>query len=270
MKAKKILKGIGIFLLILILLIIILIGFILHTGGKNTTVMNTTINKGLAEMQEHYTLKPLDTGEYENLKFYGFMKFHVDQYEVKELGNLSVMTADMGFMQMVSFLITPYEKNVPLCTLDYMYILNNRKSYVEFYDLVGDPETVEYRDVQAQLREMTARWGDFEEIPATENWYDSYLNVVMHKQLTKDDEARNEEMFLDALGTYLDAADALPVSTADEQAAQLEKTQSYCNGLIEQGGVSTDVFKKALGEEKTRDFFGRVFFGTDLYPRSAS
>ena len=28
------------------------------------------------------------------------------------------------------------------------------------------------------------------------------------------------------------------------------------------GGISTDVFKKELGPEVTKDFFDRVFFGT--------
>ena len=45
----------------------------------------------------------------------------------------------------------------------------------------------------------------------------------------------------------------------------LDVTQEYSDGLIDKGGVSTDVFKKELGEAKTRDFFNKVFFGTELY-----
>ena len=36
----------------------------------------------------------------------------------------------------------------------------------------------------------------------------------------------------------------------------------YTDGLIEKGGISTDVFKKDLGEEETKKFFDSVFFGT--------
>ena len=40
------------------------------------------------------------------------------------------------------------------------------------------------------------------------------------------------------------------------------KTMDYTDGLIEKGGISTDVFKKELGEEETKNFFDHVFFGT--------
>ena len=36
----------------------------------------------------------------------------------------------------------------------------------------------------------------------------------------------------------------------------------YTDGLIEKGGISTDVFKKELGDAETKVFFDNVFFGT--------
>ena len=39
-------------------------------------------------------------------------------------------------------------------------------------------------------------------------------------------------------------------------------TLAYTDGLIEKGGISTDVFKAELGPEITKDFFDQVFFGT--------
>lgn len=262
---KKFVKGVGIFFLILLILLVIFVIVLRVFAGKNNKVMYDTIADGLSAVREEYTVRELDAGEYSDMRFYGIMKFHVDQYEVENLGNLSVMTADMGFMQMVSFMITPIEKNVPLCTLDYMYILNNRKSYVEFYDLAGEQDTDAYRAVQASLQEMTARWTEFEEIPAEAHWYDEYLKVLMHKKLSKDAEDRNKAMFLDALKTYLGESAKQDVSSAEVQAKQFENTKAYSSGLIDKGGVSTDVFKKALGEDKTRDFFGKVFFGTAKY-----
>ena len=252
-------------LLILLLLIALFAGFLTYHAFQNNMVMYDTIANGLQIVEEHYPVKELDEGEYEDLRFYGLMKFHTDQYQVEGLGNLSVMRANMGFMQMVSFMITPFERDVPLCTLDYMYILGNRKSYVEYYDLVGDTNTAEYQQVLGKLREMTGRYAQIGELGVSENWYDSLLSVVMHKQLKKAEDSLNQEMFYDALRTYLDAADALEQSTPEQAAAQLAATKAYSDGLIEKGGVSTDVFKKALGEEKTRDFFDRVFFGSARY-----
>ena len=265
MKAKKVLKVLGIILLILLVLILILVIVVHVNAKKNRPVMNETAAKGLELVQKDFTVTKLDAGDYTDMKFYGIMKFHVDQYRVEELGNLSVMTADMGFMQMVSFLITPYEKNLPVCTLDYMYILGSRTSYTEFYDLAADTESDAYRGVQDSLKELASRYADLEDSKVEEHWYDTYLTVFMHKKLKRADDARNKEMFCDALQTYLDAAKATELNSPEDQAKQVENTQQYCDGLIEKGGVSTDLFKKVLGEEKTHEFFDRVFFGTDLY-----
>ena len=258
-----------IILLIILLCIAGVIGLItvvvLINASRNNKVMHETIEAGMRELRGSYTVTPRDAGDYEDMRFYGMMKFHVDQYDIQGLGNLSVLTADMGFMQMVSYVITPYEKNVPLCTLDFMYIMGNRKSYVEFYDLVGDTQTAEYQQTLACIEEMQHRYDDITELETTENWYDKYLTAYMHKELKRSDDVRNQEMFCDALKTYLDTAKALPQSTPADAAKQLKITKEYSDGLIDKGGVSTDVFKKAIGEEKTREFFDQVFFGSALY-----
>lgn len=256
-------------LIVLVLLIAAIAGVIVFYASRNKKVMNATIDKGLAAVRSFYDVEKLDAGEYADMRMYGLMKFHTDQYRVKDLGNLSVMTADMGFMQMVSFMITPFEKSVPLCTLDYMYIFGTRKSYVEFYDLdrVKDDGTVRAEDseVLKALRNTVSQYSDIEEITVEPKWYDAYSEVKMHKKMGSADDARNEEMFLTVLNTYLSETAKLEKSDAAGAAAQLKATQMYSDGLIDKGGVSTDVFKKALGEDKTRDFFNKVFFGTALY-----
>ena len=57
-------------------------------------------------------------------------------------------------------------------------------------------------------------------------------------------------------------AKVLPLLTDEEKAEKLAITVEYTNGLVDKGGVSTDVFKKELGVEETKKFFAQVFFGT--------
>ena len=47
-----------------------------------------------------------------------------------------------------------------------------------------------------------------------------------------------------------------------QQKTKNEITKDYTDGLISNGGISTDMFKASLGEEVTRDFFSKVLFGT--------
>ena len=103
-KMKFIILGI---LLAIILAIAI---FIMTTANKNVTAMNNCIDAVLNELSQSYTMTPRDTGEYKNLSIYGIMKFHAEQYDIEELGNLSVMRMNMGIMQMATVVITPRDK----------------------------------------------------------------------------------------------------------------------------------------------------------------
>lgn len=264
-KQKK--KVLPVILLVIVLLLALLAAVIAVNASRNNKVMHETIDKGLALVGEHYTVTPRDAGDYADITMYGVMKFHTDQYDVEGLGNLSVMTANMGFMQMVSFMITPYEKAVPLCTLDFMYIMRNRKSYVEFYDTVSDTMRTDaaYQEVLTNLAKLQERYATLEELEVGEHWYDPILPVALHKRLPAAEDALNDAFFCDALVTYLEEADRMEPLDNSERVYQHLVISAYSSDLITRGGVSTDVFKKALGEETTRDFFNKVFFGTALY-----
>ena len=43
--------------------------------------------------------------------------------------------------------------------------------------------------------------------------------------------------------------------------------KDYSDRLIDEGGVSTDLFTQAIGPENTRRFFDEVFFGPACYKR---
>jgi len=250
-------------LLTIVLLIGALAGFIAFNASKNMEVMNRTLDSGMKTLSEYAEVTPVDAGEFSEIKMYGLMKFKVSQYDVRDVGNLSVMTVNMGFMQMVSYVITPYDKNMPLMSMDFMYILGNRKAYVEFYDLVSDRNSDEYVDVLASIKEFEKKYSSLEDIETAPAWYDELMTVVLHKAGKRADDEKIEEMFCDAVRCYMEKANELGELSEEEKAEKLALTQEYSDNLISKGGVSTDVFKKALGEEKTKEFFDKVFFGTE-------
>ena len=136
--------------------------------------------------------------------------------------------------------------------MDFMYILGKRKAYAEFYDLVPDRTDGSYTDVLDALKGFEARYSSLEDIAASPAWYDDLMTVALHKAGKRADDEKIEEMFCDAISIYMDQANSLEKLTPEEQAAKLALTQEYSDNLISKGGVSTDVFKKALGEEKTK------------------
>lgn len=241
-----------------ILLLVILVALI---AKKNVKAMNHCVDSVLEELRKHYTVTPRDAGEYKEMKIYGIMKFRVEQYDIEELGNLSIMRVNMGVMQMATVVITPKDKNLPLLSADYMYILSNRKSYLEFYDVVKAKDE-QYNQLLSALSKVQEKYRDLEDLTPSKAWYEHLLTVTTYKTGRSGADAALESLLTDSVRVYLEQSKAFPVLTESEQAEKRQITLAYTDGLIEKGGISTDVFKKALGEEKTKKFFDDVFFGT--------
>ena len=229
--------------------------------GKNVKAMNHCVDAVLAEINKEYKVTALDVGEYQAMKIMGPAKFHVEQYWIEKLGNLSVMRVNMGIMQMATVVITPRDKNMPLLSADYMYILGNRKSYMEFYDVVEEKDEP-YQNLLGNLGEAVKKYEHLDNLSVNPAWYANLLTVTAYKGGKTKDDSELENMLLDCLSVYLEQAKQLPLLSDEAIIRKKQITVEYTDGLIEKGGISTDVFKKKLGNEETKRFFDRVFFGT--------
>lgn len=224
--------------------------------------MNNLITIGLDEIRKKYNVVPVDTEKFSEISVYGLMKFNVRQYAVEEFGNLSVMTVNMGVMQMASFVLTPYKKDAPMLSMDLMYILGKRKAYTEFFNLTSDASTPEYTEFLGTLSSLSEKYSSLEDIEMKPAWYDDLLTVSLHKNGGRKDDNRIQELFRDSVSLYINASGKLEPLSDSETAEKIKITQEYSDNLISKGGISTDVFKKELGAEKTKEFFDKVFFGT--------
>ena len=242
----------------IILVAVVIVGCI---ASVNVKAMNSCVDSVLSKLDENYTVTKLDAGEYEQMKLFGIMKFDVDQYEIEQLGNLSIMRVNMGLMQMATAVITPRDKNMPLLSADYMYILTNRKSYLEFYDVVEEKDEM-YNKLLSDLSSVQTKYEHLENIETTPAWYQHLLTVTTYKAGKTKADKELETMLIDNLSVYLEHSKQLPALSEEAKATKRDITVNYTDGLIEKGGISTDVFKKALGDEKTKNFFDQVFFGT--------
>lgn len=242
-------------------LLLVLVLFVTVNAVRNVKAMNNSILAVLQELEKTHTVTQISPGEYEEMKMYGIMKFKVEQYDVEGLGNLSVMRVNVGVMQMATIVITPKDKNVPLLSADYMYILSNRKSYLEFYDVVQEKDET-YMQLIGKLSGVIDRYSHLEDFEASEAWYEHLLSVDAYKAGTPKQDIEVEQMLRESVRVYLEHAKALPELNEEQKTEKRNITLAYTDGLIEKGGISTDVFKAELGPEITKDFFDQVFFGT--------
>ncbi len=212
------------------------------------------IEKILNMINGKYTMTELSLGEMKTLKANG-MTFTIRAYKVKGLGHVSVMRAKgfFGLMKMDTLIVNPYDIDLPLYSYDRIYAAGNDTLIVELYDtLLGGY-------AEDNLKKIKEEYSDLSERDPGVHWYDNIkLSASISKKGKKKQQGRFDELALKHFEEYI-SREAVSVSDID---AKQEKASYYVNGLLEKGGPSTDVFKKALGEEKTAMLFRNILFGT--------
>lgn len=188
------------------------------------------------------------------------MSTTVLQYNVEGLGNMTFQYAKamMGLMKMNMMCITPIERDMPLFSFDVIYAMGNYTLIIEIYDVMLDKTD----KLEIALNDIKADYADLPDDDRGEHWYDSIkmASSVSKKGKKKALEAKCDELY----GRYLEAyfKIAKEMSEVSDVEAKRAASDSYVQGLLDNGGPSTDIFVDMLGKEKTTDYFKKVIFGT--------
>lgn len=252
-------KYVGLVLLALVILLIVVITVI---ASVNVSAMKKDMAEAMALVGENVKLTEVSAGKYANMRINGIMKFHIKQYEMEDMGNLSLMTLNIGLMQMGTMVFTPIKKDLPLLSCDLLFILKNRKFYLEMYDLVKEKDDT-YTKWLTIYDDMRNEYSDLEDFEASKAWYEHLISIASYKfaKGTKADK-HMKSLLLDYIKVYMNQVKSYEVLSETEKAEKAARVKEYSDKLIDEGGVSTSFFKKSLGEDVTRDFFDKVFFGT--------
>ena len=215
------------------------------------------IDKLVKDVCECFPLTQKDADGFARLKVRG-MHFSVQCYHAEGLGHVSVMRASgfFGLMKMDTLMIVPTEKDMPLLSYDRVHAMGNDTLIFELYDtLLGEAQLV--------ATEKGKRGGkDLPEHDVGSHWYDSIkLPVSLAKKGKRSDTAGFDKLAESYILGFLSDCGC---AASCEVTPKLEKVSVYVEGLLSHGGPSTDVFKKAMGEEKTAKLFRKVLFGTGI------
>jgi len=247
--------------LILLSLIIVLVIVVACFATVNVRRMNNCIDEAMTLIGENVNLKEVSAGEFATMRVNGIMKFHVRQFEMEDTGNLSIMTVNVGLMQMATLVFTPLSKGLPLLSCDLLYILGNRKSYLELYDLVKEKDDT-YTKWLSLYDGMRSEYTDLEDFEASKAWYEHLISIASYKAGKTGNDKRLKGIMLDYVKIYMNQVKSYPALDEAERSEKAARVKEYSDKLIDEGGVSTSFFKKSLGEDTTREFFDKVFFGT--------
>ena len=213
------------------------------------------IQKMLRTITEKYHLNGITVGEYGKIKVSG-MNFDIWAFHADGLGHVSAMSARgfFGLMKMDTLIINPTEKDLPLFSYDRVHAMGNDTLIYELYDTI-----LEKADL-SRLEAVKEKYAALPDHDLGAHWYDSIkLAVSLSKKGKKAQTASFDQCAMDYLEAFLEAAENAPYC---EPAGKKEKASVYVEGLLTNGGPSTDVFKKGIGDEKTAHLFRNILFGT--------
>ena len=134
--------------------------------------------------------------------------------------------------------------------------MGNDTLIFELYDtLLGDTDL----SALEQVKQEAANLPDHD---LGEHWYDS---IKLTESISKKGKKMHTVPFDVLTKNYMDAylADCAKAANCEESIKR-KKASVYVEGLLSHGGPSTDVFKKALGDEITAKLFRKVLFGTQV------
>ncbi len=215
------------------------------------------VHKLLTAIGEQYPLTGVNPGAYASLKANG-TKFQVQAYQAEGLGWVSIMNASgfFGLMKMDTLIINPTVLDMPLLSYDRVHAMGNDTLIYELYDtFVGEASL----PATAQAKQEGACLPDHD---LGSHWYDA---IKLPESLSKKGKKQHTVPFDVLADKYLSAfLSDCSLAPACDPEAKRTKAAVYVEGLMQNGGPSTDVFKKALGEDKTTDLFRRILFGTVL------
>ncbi len=213
------------------------------------------MDKMLEALQAKFTLNELDVGEFTKIKVKG-MNFTIKRYHAKGIGNVSVMKAAgfFGLMKMDTLIINPTERDMPLFSYDRVLAMGNDTLILELYDtLLGETDL-------RQIKAVNKAYASLSNHDLGQHWYDNIkLSESASKKGKKKDTASFDEMARDYFKAYVELAGKAEECDSD---AKKEKASVYVEGLLKNGGPSTDIFKQYYGEEKTAYLFRKILFGT--------
>ena len=219
------------------------------------------MDKAIAAIGARFPLTRRDAGEYAQFKA-GPLSIRLDWYEAAGLGNVSVLhgRAMGGLMKMDTLVVNAIERDVPLFSYDYIAAMGNHTMLVEYYDTMIDDGALDFAGLFA-AKDGIAALPDHD---LGAHWYDSIkLAPSFAKKTKKRALPQLNAAFEQTLDAYLALAEALPPLTGEACEAKRAKAAAYVDGLLTNGGPSTDAFVKALGAEKTAAIFRRIVFGTE-------
>jgi len=180
------------------------------------------------------------------------MTFNLESYDWNGWACVSHLTmrAFFGLMKMDTLICTPYAKDLPLLSYDYICAFGKRTLLVETYDTLVNPVDLSAMDA------VKARYQDLKDKPSKPAWFDGLKMSPTVCKVGK--EPALSALATDMITAYLE----LFASARDiDCSVKTAKNSTYVEGLIKDGPTFR-VVSKMLGVDAAKTLFRNHLFAT--------
>ena len=212
------------------------------------------IQKMMEEIQSKYNCKSVNAGVFGKVMIEG-AKFKISAFDVKGVGRVATieMKRLIGFWEMQSLLITPYEKDMPI------YYYNRHRENGNYIYLVQVFDTQLNAIEVFDLADIEKK---YEALPGEEQnkrWYEDIKLYGLVKKVEKSKKEELTPLILEHFQTYM----AMLENAKNCKALQKKKRiTTFVENLCEKSGIAIiEIFHANYGTKVTERLANEVLFG---------
>ncbi|OUM68206.1 hypothetical protein PIROE2DRAFT_4216 [Piromyces sp. E2] len=232
---------------------------------KSDEFLKCVKNIGINSLKGKYVLmeRPIQQ-KFKNLKING-LGFDIQQYEIIGVGNLSMMSCNSPFFQMLTYIITPYYKDIPLFSSDFILKGDKHDVINEIYSTVYNKDDEIYKEYIEKIKDNmnSCKLTDNEN---KSSWYDEWRPTFVNKTGSEADDEIIVNLFKRNIELLIELEQKSKfIDNVDTRVEKHKVITQYVNNLVEKGGISTDMFKAVIGADETKKLFNTILFGNDCF-----
>lgn len=234
----------------------------------NRDMVEQRLCKGLDIIKKRFDIEEIPISHKLNSYTLDGRTYKTSQYNIKDIGNLFYMkSTNKDDFIMDTMIITPYYKQLPVFSTDYLYMLDKRNVLHELYDLVDEQYITDtYKEYVKKFNNNLNKYDYVENKPPHNPWYEYLRSFYLAKLPTPQQDDDMYVAFEENMNLFLDMAESTPlIKTKEEYEKKWKQNKWFSDSLLEKAGIATQVFLDNVGQDFTNNFFEECFFAPGTY-----
>ena len=202
--------------------------------------------------EKRFRLLPKNMGDLSRIKGRG-MVFDIESFDAEGVGSICLMRMKgmAGLIRMISATFTPTKLDGPIFSMDWIHAFGRETLLLELFDTMISKRSF------PELEEVKKKHEGLPVYEPKEAWYSDLHLPASAFYKGRGIGGELDQLVQEYCEGYFSALLRCPTC---ELAEKNRKNSVLPDGLLANGGLAVDQFKKMIGEEKTAQFMTQFMF----------